>query len=243
MADTLKAELASDAFREGNLIAVGQIPIDAELDESQKLLNRLIISLLGTEIGEHFQTLHLPRLTQNCEVRHIEDPNKPKANRRVLLSNSTNETIELPRNPMDGARFAISNVNATGLVILDGMGAFIDNGVRDPLTSLSLSTSPGDQYDWFYRADLSMWVLTQASQAFDSLTFSPFPPEIDGLLVAGTSLRLQAYYGNEPVGGTVSEYQRMIKVVRARYRQSEAVRTTNDQRITPDVVGYNGVWW
>lgn len=226
--DTLKTTLVNSAFREGNLVPVGRTPNTAEAAEGLTILNEFIRSLFGTTVGEFLQALPLP-IPDNFQkgLRSVEDPKNPPVNRRLFLSNTSAETVKFPLRPVDGSRLAVLNVASTATVTLDGNGKFIDPGDRTFDTTFAFPGAAGEYYEWFYRADFGMWILLSTNDAgsFTSLDSSPFPTELDNLLIAGASIRLQSRYGNEPLGGTVDAFTRGMKNAKARYTQSEDMIT------------------
>ncbi len=250
MTDSLRSDLADDAFREGNLVAVGTAPTAPELTESTALLNRTINSLLGSEIGEKLHGIPQPlpsSFTWN-NLDYQPDAANPPVNSRLVMNQTDDFTTTWYARPGDGARMAITAVTGAVDVTIDANGHFIDTGDRSILQEqVTLSLAQGDAYEWFYRADMSMWVLTStnAAGAFTTLDNSPFPPEFDGLLITATALRLQPRYGNSPLEGTISEYTRMMRIAKARYSQTVPVITSNDVPLSPDTTemffgGYRG---
>ena len=132
MMDTLKETLVRDAFREGNLIPVGTQPTVQEMHEGLNILESLIRSLMGNEVGENLIDFPIPRPPDATLLFGAENETEPVQNTRLMVSLTSATTIMLPTSPSDGARLGFVNVNIpTSIAItLDGRGHFIDAGDR-----------------------------------------------------------------------------------------------------------------
>lgn len=245
MADTLRADLAEDAFREGNIVSVGTAPTAAEQAESATLLDRLIVSLIGQEIGEKLQNISQPvpdRSTWN-HPNWYPDPARPPLNYRVLVDQTDDFTITFDPKPGDGARMAVAAVQGPVDVTIDANGHYLDTGDRTVLQqSTTLTLAQGIYYEWFYRADLAQWILIKSNDAgpFPTLDESPFPLEFDSLLITYTTVRLQPRYGQEVLIGTRDELLRMMKIARARYKQNVQKITNPDVPLVPGPTEFYG---
>ena len=56
---TTVSQLITDAYRESNLIAVNSSPTSPEQTEALRLLNRVVKSLFGNEMGDPLDTIPL----------------------------------------------------------------------------------------------------------------------------------------------------------------------------------------
>jgi len=242
--DTLKTAIVNSAFREGNLVPVGKTPTPVEAAEGLVILNEFLLSLFGTVAGKFFVGLPLP-IPDDFRDGLIpnEDPNKPLSNRRIFLSNTSVQAVAFPLRPTDGGRMAVVNVASSAAVTLSGNGKFIDPGDRTFSTSFAFPGNIGEYYEWFYRADLGMWVLIRSNNAgpFTSLDSSPFPSELDTLLITGLSLRLQTRYGNDPLQGTVDAFTKAFRNAKSRYSQTENKIVNPQLPISPSVIDMYGV--
>ena len=217
---TTISQIITDAYRESNLIAVGGSPTTAEQTEALRLLNRVVSSLFGNEMGDPLKVLPLGKgnmqtpTNVNFYMDDILDYYVP-ANTRLQCNLEAEVTVNLIPNPQDGSRFAVvdaSNNLATHNLIVYGNGRLIEDA-----TNIVLDTS-GLTREWFYRDDLGEWVrlsdLTLESE-------SPFPTEFDDLLITSLALRLAPRQGAEFDTATQVTMSRLEKKFRARYKQTE----------------------
>jgi hypothetical protein len=217
---TTISQIITDAYRESNLIAVGASPTTAEQTEALRLLNRVVISLFGNELGDPLKVLPLGKnniqtpTNINFYMDDILQYYVP-LNTRLQCNLEAETTVNLIPNPQDGSRFSVvdsSDNLATHNLVVYGNGRMIENA-----TNIVLNTS-GLSRDWFYRDDLGEWVrLTDLTLDGDS----PFPPEFDDLLITSLALRLAPRQGAD--FGTPSQIflTRMEKKFRARYKQTD----------------------
>ena len=223
------AEIIQDAFREGNFIALGEVPQAAEITEALPRLRSLIDSLFGFEIGEAYTDFYVPsELVVTAPLRRPLSPTAdvtgvaqadlwkyPPPNSRLVVKTTTARTVYLPANPNDGARIQLVNVGSTAALnfTLDGNGHLIENGVSltDTFTNLH-------GRKWFYRADLGDWVRLDSIAAEADII--PLPEEFDDLLVCGLAMRLAPRFQVPIAEETSSRYGDMLKRLKKRYRQT-----------------------
>lgn len=219
---TTISQIITDAYRESNLIAVGGSPTTAEQTEALRLLNRVVSSLFGNEMGDPLKVLPLGKnniLTPtnvNLYMDDILDYYVP-ANTRLQCNLEAEVTVNLTPHPQDGARFAVvdaSNNLATHNLVVYGNGRLIEDA-----TNIVLDVN-GLAREWFYRDDLGEWVrlsdLTLESE-------SPFPPEFDDLLITNLALRLAPRQGTDFDIASQTAMTRLEKKFRARYKQTDLV--------------------
>ncbi len=219
------SEIAEQALREGNLIALGQPITAAQEAEAIDLLNRFIDSLLGFEIGEFAMDWATPP-SQTSPVparypirpRSTELPSDvwpyPPGNVRIVLKLVADTTIYMPQDPDDGARFLFINIGDadTHNLTVDGNGRLVKGGA-------TVVDTPGNlnQQLWLYRADLSDWTLVTELSAADT---SPLPGFYDDLLIIGTFIRLAARYGRDTSSESAAAFARLMKRLKTQYRQT-----------------------
>lgn len=235
---SLVSDIITDAYRRGNLVAVGAAPTAAEQTEALRYLNRIVKSVLGNEVGD--QLFSVPIGTSEI-IRPAnypqwgQDPGGdwvvPK-NARVNANLTEALTIYLHPAPADGTRFAVSDGAGTlGTYNLTVMG----NGKSiEDANSVVLSTSGLDR-EWIYRADLGNW--QRVSPLISSDTF-PFPEEFDDYFISLLMLTINPSHGSQIDAQSQQLMMRSKSQLRARYRQPTAVRQPEALRRISPVDGY-----
>lgn len=219
---TTIAQIITDAYRESNLLAISASPTTLEVAEALRLLNRFIPSLIGSELGELLQPVSYGdnNVERTCPSSYFEDlidSGFVPVNSRLILNLDSAKEVYLHPNPMDGARFGISDASnnlATNTLAVSGNGRTIED-----TTSLTLDVNGLDR-EWFYRADLADWKRVTNLEEDDDL---PFPVEFDDLVVIGLARRLNPRHGQVADEQTTTDYSKLLKKFRARYRQSVEV--------------------
>lgn len=213
-------QIVTDAFREGNIVAVGDTPGANEFDEAVRRLQNIYASLFAHELGEPLSTYNYDTEGVDSATADIDDisddvdSNFVPMNTRLVLNIGSAKTLLLHPNPKDGARFAvIDNAGnlATYNVTVDGNGRQVE--LADTLT---LNTNSLNR-EWFYRADLGNWARVTD---LDADAQSPLPTEFDDLLITMLAIRIGPRYGAKTSEEMVEVLKRIRKQFRARYRQS-----------------------
>lgn len=182
-----------------------------EFSEGLDILRSFIRSLYGYEVGEGFtETLLSDRKYYN---------NETPSNHRVILDNTSAETVTLPEFPEDGARFAVlkrdSSLSAVN-VTLDANGRTIEGATSKTLSDAYLAK------EWFYRADLGDWILISS---LDADSESPFPYEFDDFLILSLAVRISPSAGVSTAPETMEYLRQQKSKLRARYRQTKAANS------------------
>lgn len=234
---TLVSAIIQQAFREGNFIAVGEVPTAEEIAEAVPKLRTFIASLFGIEVGAQFREWYVPSFPDPAApLRYPLTPTGTgeataeawayaPANTRLMLAISSPSTVYFPAAPNDGARMALVDVGSTANVTLQGNGRKIEG-------ELSVIAAPStlNGFTWFYRADLGDWVLLEPELVEDDPV--PLPPEFDDLLVCGLAARLAPRFGVEISSTTAACYADMLERLKKRYRQSERMPSNAEPRTT-----------
>ena len=219
------SELATQALREGNLIDLKTALTSEQLAEALLLLNRFVESLLGFELGEFAMDwpvppsvsspvpANYPLLPRVSKLASNVFP-YPPGNVRIILNLTAAQTIYMPKEPDDGARFLFINIGdgAQNLTV-DGNGRLIKGSKIITETATQLDTQL-----WFYRADLGGWTLVTLPML--GATSSPFPSLYDDLLAIGVFIRLAPRYGRTVSAETASTFKRMKQRLTTQYRQA-----------------------
>lgn len=223
---TTVAEIITDAYRQGNLLAIGTTPTEAQQTEGLRYLNRVVKSVFGNEAGDPLTAFPIGR----------EDISRPSGypyyntvpdndwfvpeNLRVMLNlDQGGVNLYLHPNPNDGARFAaidVAGTLATYPVTVYGNGRRIEG-----LTSIALNEN-GYDAEWFYRADTGNWQ-KYSPLALDD-TF-PFPEEFDFFFIIQLAMTINPTYGIQMDGQTGATFQRAKSQIRARYTQTEQIHS------------------
>lgn len=225
---TTAKEIIVQAFSEGGYAPRGKMSLAEEMQEALPVLNTLLLSMLGLELGEHYRDWPVPPNRQstvpsryplgpiaNEPVRDVWT--NPPANVRIVAANSEAVTVYFPANPQDGARMAYTDSGAGADVTLHGNGRLIQG--------LASVTGTGGYRKWLYRADLSNWICLDQLEMGDEL---PTPPEFDDLYICGLVIRLGGRF-KQPADQMYRErYTDMLSRLKRRYKQSEEVPSSAD---------------
>lgn len=252
--------IITDAYREGNLIPVGSSPTASEQVEALRRLNAMRASVYDEELGEPLadwpvpvpqrtapvaanwpQWPFPPELMGQSTIPSLA-PYPPKNSRIIFGGRAT--TVYFPEQPDDGTRIGVVQGSGAGdsgvvgaVMTLNGNGRTIQTANTQTFTFASPATAPKQ---WLYRADLGDWTLIAdlATTADDM----GFPADLDDLWVSMLAIRLAPRYGKTTAQETAATYTRMIKKLKAKYRQ--AIDTTYGAGdIPPTYQSYAGNRW
>lgn len=221
---TTASALVTQAYREGNLIGLTATITDAQATEGLTLLNDYLDSLLGFELGEfNFDWPTPPTTTSPVPARFPVFPlgrdlpsnvwPYPPLNVRILMTLTVDTTIYLQQDPGDGARIMLINLDSTSAfsLTIEGNGRLIKGA-----SSITELATELDGQLLLYRADLGGWQLTTT---LETTTESPLPTVYDRLLALGTFIFLAPRYGKELTQTQNLSYRRLLKRLKAQYRQ------------------------
>lgn len=267
---TTAATIIQAAFREGNLIPVGQQPTTAQQSEALDKLNRLVLGILGYKMGENLQDWMVPQ-PQRTAPSNANFPQLPLAayssssiypyppNNRRIVYGGTAQTVYMPQKPNPGSQMAVVQASGAGdsgqtgdVLTLDGNGRFIQtppSGAFGTTVTFNFNTgTPFTPVRWFYRDDLAQWVqvatLTNGTGAVytDNL---PYPGEFDDFFTCALSKRLAPSYGKIIAKETVETALQTESAFYARYRQPTDTVYGSDQipRSYQSYISGPGWWW
>lgn len=209
---TLVSDIIKRAYRETNLIPLVADPSANQSSEALPLLNSLIMSAIGNEVGDELFEVNYGG--DNDQSSYISDwvPD----NARLVLNLSAAVTLTLDPYPYEGQRLGVvdagSNLNTYNLT-LDGNGRNIEGAA-----TLVLSTD--DTYSqWMYRSDTGNWVKIESLDTTDEM---PFPIEFDDYFAIMLAIRLNPRYGQELNTQSFEALKRYRSQIRARYRNRNA---------------------
>lgn len=220
---TIASDIVQQAYRENNLIPVGQSPSTAEAAEGLGLLNAVLKTLFANVIGEQLTDwlVPAPQRTDPVSANYpylpmVSDPVSsvylsPPDNSRIITKVPAATTIYLSQMPNDGARMGFVQKGSTATLTIDANGRTIETAATKTL--VLTDTTP---LQWFYRGDTGDWVALTTLVAGDT---PPLPDEFDDLLITGTNLRLCPRAGKDPLVSTAARYRDMVAQAKSRYRQ------------------------
>lgn len=216
---TTVTQLITDAFRQSNLVAIGQEPNSAQQTEALRYLNRLVKSVFGNEAGDPLTAVPVGSVgyARPTDYPYFEPELDgewfvPK-NARMVLNLDQSASLYLHPAPDDGCRVGVTDVQQSLTnypVTLYGNGNLIEG-----VSSIALNEAGVDK-EWFYRADLGDWVLC-SDLALD--TEFPFPEEFDDYFITMLAIRINPSYGSQLDGQSQMVLNRSNKQLRNRYAQ------------------------
>lgn len=244
--------LVTAAYREANIIAMGDTPTADEQTEGLARLNGFLSSLFSYDVGgtqlSDWPTppaetspvfARYPRLPQKESLPSDVWPYPPQ-NVRLLASITTATTVYFPSAPSAGARMALANVGSTAAITLtlNGNGRKIGSAATFAVVPASM-TAP---LEWFYRDDLATWQPLASLAIGDE---SPLPATFDDLLIIGTAARLVTRHGRTLSAESTALFQDQMSKVRARYQTEQQMPSDYDRDLAvwqPFASG-RGLFW
>ena len=204
---SLASAVIRSAYRESQIIAISGSPTTAETTEAIARLNSLILSVMGSEVGQEFNDLII-----GGEFDQSPDDFAP-VNTRLVLKLSAARTVKLNPYPFDGERFAVADAGAnlaTYNLTLNPNGRRIEAAATLVLATNSLARQ------WLYRADTGNWVRVTDLAAADEM---PFPSEFDDYFITALAMRLNPRHGAQMAQESAAAYKRQLSQLQARYRR------------------------
>lgn len=217
---TVASSIITDAYRESNLIPMGNAPNTNQQIEALGRLNTIILSTVGYEAGDGLDDLNINGPYDQSSLVSVFIPD----NARLLLNLSSAQIFKLDPEPFEGQRLSIVDVAgnlATYNVTLDGNGRKIENAA-----TLVLNTN-SDVRQWMYRGDTGTWVKITSLLYADVM---PFPAEFDDYFITMLAMRLSPRYGQAMTGESLSAMKRSRSILRGRYHAWREVASDLDTR-------------
>lgn len=222
-------DIVRDGYRESNLIAISETPSGSQGEEGLVLFNRILASVFGAEVGENLLSINLGPES----VTETFGPEKTiPSNSRLFCNLTSAETVFLPKEPEDGARFSFIDIAgnfATYPLTIDGNGRRIEG-----LLSKTYNTNSA-KYSLLYRADEGNWALVSPLELTDLF---PLATEFEDFFVTGLAIRLNPKYIQNTASETVEAYRKVARALKARYRQKTQARSEEGLLRTPGVRYY-----
>jgi hypothetical protein len=214
---TTVSQIITDAFRQSNLIPVGTSPTQAQQNEALRYINRIVLSVLGNEAGENFNTLGIGggNISRPTGYPYLDDLIVDEwfvpENSRIMSNLANPVTLYLHPNPDDGSRLGVVDVSgnfATNNLTIKGNGRNIEAA-----SELVLSAN-GTASEWMYRADTGNWSKTTNLLIGDVF---PFPEDFDDMFITMLAIRVNPAYGRTIDAQSAAVLDRSRNQLRARY--------------------------
>lgn len=217
---TLASSIITDAYRESNLIPMGNAPTTNQQTEALGRLNTIVLSTVGYEAGDGLDDLNIGGSYNQSALVSVFIPD----NARLLLNLSSPMTLNLDPEPFEGQRLSLVDVGGnlgTYNVILNGNGRKIEGA-----STVTMSTN-SDTRQWMYRADIGTWVKITTLVYTDAM---PFPAEFDDYFITMLAMRLSPRYGQTMSSESVAAMKRARSLLRGRYHAWREVASDLDTR-------------
>lgn len=218
---TLISAIITDAYRESNLVMLGQQPSALQQTEALARLSSMIAGVYGYDAGEELNDWMVGALNQQPADRDGSwqqmDWSYPIENSRILLNHEGPQTLHLPRRPQDGARIQVVDINgalATYNVTLNGNGRLIEAAPTVLLNTASLNKV------WIYNENSADWRAASNLGLADEM---PFPEEFDDYFLIRLAGRINPRYGRSLNDLSLMRLAEVTEQLEARYRQTRAM--------------------
>lgn len=206
---TTLSSIITAAYRESNLVAIVSTPSTLEQAEALSLLNSIILSVVGNEVGQELSDLMIDGEFDQSEVVSDWCPE----NVRLICNLNGGRTVSLMPNPYEGQRVAVVDAKgnfSTSNLVLDANGRKIEGAATLTLTTNSTASQ------WLYRADTANWTKITSLLSSDQM---PFPVEFDDYFITRLAMRLNPRHGRNLAPETAQALVRAEQQIAARYRR------------------------
>lgn len=210
---TLVSTLISDSYRESMLTALGQQPDGAQSDEGLRLLNRVVSSVFGNEVGENL-------VTWPVGDNYIYSGWTPEqwcylqSDIAVVVADHKEHSLRLPPFPQDGDRLQLIDSGsgfASHPVTLVRQAALFEGSTAD-----YVADTDGFNQIWIYRADVADWRRILPLAAEDPF---PFPEKHDDAFIGLLAARLNPRYQQGLSAESRAMFDRALTQLQAAYRR------------------------
>jgi hypothetical protein len=268
---TTASSIISDAYREGNLIAVGKSPSTDQQTEALARLNALVNGIFGYELGENLADWIYPAPQRTAPVAAnypqlpsgwdgITDPLSigilantnwtpyPPKNSRIVWGQVAGK-VYFPEAPDPGSRMGIVQGSGAGdsgaagqIITLDGNGRFIqDPADKTFKASITLIAASDFTPYEWFYRDDLAQWILRADMILTDAL--PFPKDYDDFFVCGVMIRFAPRYGKVVAQETVTAAGAALKRLKARYRQ-QAPTVYGSQNFPNGLQSFAaGQWW
>lgn len=192
---TLVSEILLAGFRESNTLALGQVPQQIQLDEALPLLQRILLSCVGAEVGYIMEDWNISD-TSYTRPSGVPIPTAKIAaftvrpNSRLICNLAAALVLKLDALPQDGQRFSAVDAKNDFLnhtLTLNPNGRKIQGSTANLVLNVN-----GTSKQWIYRSDLADWVILDTLAPTDEM---PFPEDFDDYFAILLAMRINPRYG------------------------------------------------
>lgn len=203
----LASDIIRRAYRETNLIPIGQQPTANQSAEALESLNGIILSTIGNEAGVTIEDITIGGDFDESDLITEYVP----SNIRLVCHLDDPIEVGLHPKPKEGTRFAIVDSGgnmSTATITINANGRSIE-GAADTTCDTDYMAR-----QWMYRADTANWVRISQLLTSDDM---PFPAEFDDYFVIMTAMRIDPRFSQALTSETLQTLNRARSQIRARY--------------------------
>lgn len=210
---TLTQVVISDAYRESMLTPLGGQPDAAQTDEGLRLLQRVVSSVFGNEVGENLQIWPVGdnyiysgwTPEQWCYLQ---------GDIAVVVADHREHRLNLPPFPQDGDRLQLIDSGsgfAAHPVTLVRQAALFEGSTAD-----YVADTDGFNQVWIYRADIADWRRITPLVVEEEF---PFPEKHDDAFIGLLAARLNPRYRQSMSQESGAMFDRARTQLQAAYRR------------------------
>lgn len=206
---TLASSIIQSAYRESEVVMKVSTADAIEIAEGLSLLNSLVLSVVGNEVGKELHDIALGGAYDQSQFLTSWIPE----NVRLVLNLGTARSVSAHPRPYEGQRMAVAdaaNNLATRNLTISGNGRLVEGAA-----SVVLNVN-GMARQWMYRGDTGNWVRITSLAAGDEM---PFPIEFDDYFITRLAMRINPRHSVSLTKETLAALQRAETQLRARYRR------------------------
>lgn len=209
---TAVSQIISDAYRESNITPLAGAPNTNQMAEGLTLLQRVLSSVYGFEIGDKLTDLPIgdnivvPYQQAVFPIASVPIP----LNTRVIVNYAGPQTAFLDPSPQDGSMFCYVKEGGSTLTV-SGNGRRISGGATVVLDDANSGSV------FVYSSNGGGWNLISPLTLAGTM---PFGVEFDDLFVTGLAMRLNPRYTITTSAETGMRFKEMLAKFRARYQQA-----------------------
>jgi hypothetical protein len=208
---TLVSLMVTDGLRESNLIALGEDADPAQGAEGLRLLDRLVSSVFGNEVGERLQDWTFPPVNGAIYPWQYIPPDT----RIVMGANAGGRSFNINPYPQNGDRLQLvdagANFATNNVTLIPGPAKFGGS------SSNYVANTNGFNKTWIYRADIADWALISPLEASGEF---PFPQAYDDAFIGLLAARLSPRYEKAMSAESQASLQRAMTQLRAGYART-----------------------
>lgn len=208
---TLTSFIIIDGLRESNLIGLGEEGDAAQGAECLRLLDRLVSSVFGNEVGENLQDWVFPPVWGAAPVFQYIPPDT----RLVMGASAGARSFNVNPYPNNGDRLQLvdagANFASNNVTLIPGPATFAGSSAN------FVANTNGLNRTWIYQADIANWAQISPLDPADEF---PFPQRYDDAFIGLLAGRLSPRYEKALSEESRASLQRSITQLRASYART-----------------------